>query len=264
MDALAEILAGRNGRLDEAALEIASLEYPDLDPRSALAKLDAFAAAVQPGLSGRRLIERMRVVLFDEGGLRGNEHDYYDPRNSYLNDVLARGLGIPITLSIIYLEVGRRVGMPVFGVGTPGHFLVGYDDGRTRTYLDPFHGGRELTARQCLELAEERSGLTVDPQVLRPVTNFEIAVRVLANLRGIFLRLQQFGKLVAVLDRLLAARPAWAEGYRERGMAQIRCRRFRHAKADLERYLLLAESPADRPAVQSTILDINRYLTLVN
>ena len=250
--------------MDEAALEIARLEYPELDPKPFLAQLDALASAIGTASRGRESLDRLRRVLFEEFGLRGNESDYYDPRNSCLNQVLEQKLGIPITLSVVVLEVGRRLGLPVYGVGLPGHFLVGYDDGSTSTFLDPFHGGEELTPEACIERAARQSGQAVGKASLRAATPAEIATRMLANLRGIYLHLQQFGKVAAVLDRFLEARPEWAEGHRERAGARIRMRRFREAKSDLERYLLLAENPADRSAVEGQIRELNRYLTLVN
>src|SRR2546430_14052765 len=129
--------------LAAAALAVARIEYPDLAPERSLAKLDDLAARsrVPKRGDGRRAVARLRDFLFEEQGFRGNADDYYDPRNSCLNDVLDRQLGIPITLAVLTMEVGRRVGLDIAGVGLPGHFIVSAAVGGRSVLLDPFHGG---------------------------------------------------------------------------------------------------------------------------
>ena len=156
-----EAVTGPENRLDlgRAALLIASEEYPGLDILRYVAKLEVMAAAVRPGVTTTDdptlKIEHLNAYLFEERGFRGNSQEYYDPRNSFLNDVLDRRLGIPITLSIVYMEVGRRVGMPLQGVGMPGHFIMKYADSEEDIYIDPFNKGRILSREACEELIQE-------------------------------------------------------------------------------------------------------------
>ena len=139
-------------KLDRAALVLAAAEYPELDVARETSVLDSLAAGAARRLSGQQdplsSINELNDYLFDEVGFRGNEDEYYDPRNSYLNEVLARRLGIPIPLSLVYIETGRRLGVPLLGVGMPGHFMVrhaGVDD----LFVDPFRGGILLTEQEC-------------------------------------------------------------------------------------------------------------------
>src|ERR1700677_2040410 len=145
------------GRLDVAALEIASIETPDLDPEPFLGVLDRIASGLAARLpasaDGREFVRVANDHLFGDLGFRGNEIDYNDPRNSCLNYVLDRRTGIPIALSVVYIEVARRLGRPVSGVGLPGHFIVQYNDGEFESYIDPFHSGKLLSAEECREVA---------------------------------------------------------------------------------------------------------------
>src|ERR1700690_3235825 len=167
MDALrAAIQDQPEGRLDVAALEIASIETPGLDPQPFLKILDSIASGLAARLpascGGREFVRMANDYLFGDLGFRGNEIDYNDPRNSCLNYVLDRRTGIPIALAVIYIEVSRRLGQPVTGVGLPGHFIVEYNDGEFSTYIDPFHAGRLLTVDECRELAKARTGAEAD------------------------------------------------------------------------------------------------------
>jgi regulator of sirC expression with transglutaminase-like and TPR domain len=169
--------------LDETALLIAKHAHPDLDLSGPLGELDHLADAV-PGATA----DDVAGALFGEGGLAGNTVDYADPRNSYLDDVLARRLGIPISLSVVMIEVGRRVGVPIYGVGMPGHFLV-QPDGELDEWFDPFHGGRRLDAAGCRELYEQmRAEPPFSVDLLRAVDTRSILSRMLANLQHTFMR----------------------------------------------------------------------------
>src|SRR5512138_1765819 len=149
--------------LDEAALALAEEEYPDLDPEEVLVLLDRLgervrARAPAPARAAT-LLEALRHVLVDEEGLRGNEADYADPRNSFLNEVLERKLGIPISLSVVWMEVARRAGLRLEGVGFPGHFLAKYvSPGGLEVFVDAFHGGEMLSADECVARYRARSG----------------------------------------------------------------------------------------------------------
>jgi regulator of sirC expression with transglutaminase-like and TPR domain len=169
--------------LDEAALLIAAHAHPHLEIAGALAELDSLAETVRGDSA-----DDVAVGLFGEGGLAGNTVDYGDPRNSYLDDVLARRLGIPITLSVVMIEVGRRLGVRVYGVGMPGHFLV-QAAGEPDAWFDPFHGGRRLDLDGCRDLYEQvQTEPPFTPGLLRAVDTPTILNRMLANLQHTFMR----------------------------------------------------------------------------
>ena len=145
--------------LGRAALAVARIEYPDLDDQRELTRLDALAGRV--GVTRRTepavALDRLRRFLFEEEGFRGNADEYYDPRNSCLNDILDRKLGIPITLSVLTIEVGRRIGLEIVGVGLPGHFFVSANVGGQTVLIDPFHGGSVLTPSSAADVASRAS-----------------------------------------------------------------------------------------------------------
>jgi regulator of sirC expression with transglutaminase-like and TPR domain len=269
MEALrAALLEGPQARLDVAALEIASIETPELDPLPFLAILDRMAsqiAALLPaGVSGREFVATANRFFFEELGFHGNEMDYNDPRNNCLNYVLDRRTGIPIALSVVYIEVARRLGQPVSGIGLPGHFIVEYNDGKFAAYIDPFHSGRLLTADDCRKLARERTGSDADAVALAPVGTRYILVRMLNNLRSAYFRSKQFEKMVAVTDLLLEGFPENAEYYKARGFARLRLRHYRGAKNDLEMYLKYAPEAEDRPQITQQLGAIHRWLGRLN
>ncbi len=199
-------------RLDCAALHIARDVYPGLELSAPLALLDRMAeeiAARRPGLASTLRYEAMRSVLVDIYELRGNTRDYYDPDNSYLNRVLERRLGIPISLSIVWIEVGRRLKWPVRGVGFPGHFLVRFDDPERYVIADPYHQGRALSLEECRALLDQNfhGQVVFSPALLAPVGTRAILARLLNNLRGVYAVQQRLERLEAVLRRLIAVEP---------------------------------------------------------
>jgi regulator of sirC expression with transglutaminase-like and TPR domain len=250
-----------HGRLDVAALEIASIEMPDLDPMPSLAVLDRIASEIAARLpasaDGREFVRVMNDYLFGELGFHGNEIDYNDPRNSCLNLVLDRRTGIPIALSVVYIEVARRLGRPVAGVGLPGHFIVQYDDGEFATYIDPFYSGNLLTAEDCRQIARDRTGSDIDAKALAPVG-------MLNNLRSAYFRSKQFDKMVAVTDLLIEAFPRNPEYYKARGVARLRMRQFRSAQKDLELYLKYSPNAEDRAQITEQLGSIHRWLGRLN
>ena len=251
-----------------AALEIASIETPDLDPEPFLAILDRIASGIASRLplaaGGREFVRVANDYLFDDLGFRGNEIDYNDPRNSCLNYVLDRRTGIPIALSVVYIEVARRLGQPVSGVGLPGHFIVEYNDGEFSAYIDPFHSGRLLSADDCRQLARDRTGSDADSNALAPVGTRYILVRMLNNLRSAYFRSKQFDKMVTVTDLLWKAFPQNADYYKARGVARLRLRQFRSAKSDLELYLKYAPDADDRAQITQQLGAIHRWLGRLN
>lgn len=199
-------------RLDCAALHLARDAYPHLDLAPWLGLLDEMAASVaqrRPGLDAPGRYEALRETLVEEFNLVGNTDDYYDPENSYLNRVLDSREGIPVSLSIIWIEVGRRLKWPVAGVGMPGHFLVRIDDPERFILADPFNGGRSLSLEDCQQLVKERFGDKTDfsTSMLEPVGTPAILSRLLGNLRSIYLQHEEWERLEQVLMRLRALEP---------------------------------------------------------
>ena len=269
MDALrAALFDSPEARLDLAALELATIETPDLDPQPYLAILDRIASGIASCLpapaAGREFVAAANQYLFDELGFRGNEIDYNDPRNSCLNDVLDRRTGLPITLSVVYIEVARRLGQPVSGIGLPGHFIVEFNDGEFATYIDPFHAGKLLTRDDCRQLARERTGSDADAIALAPVGTRYILVRMLNNMRSAYFRSKQFEKMVAVTDLLLEGFPENAGYYKARGFARLRLRQFRGAQSDLEMYLKYAPDAEDRSQITEQLGAIHRWMGRLN
>ena len=269
MEALRAALKDQpEGRLDIAALEIAAIETPDLDPEPFLKVLDRMASDLADKLpapaSGPEFVRVANSFLFGDLGFRGNENEYNDPRNSCLNYVLDRRTGIPIALSVIYIEIARRLGQPIAGVGLPGHFIVQYDDGEFSTYIDPFHSGKLLTTEDCREIARDRTGTDPDATALAPVGTRYIVVRMLNNLRSAYFRGKQFDKMVAVTDLLIEAFPLNAEYYKARGVARLRMRQFRSAREDLELYLKYSPDAEDREQIAQQLGSIHRWLGRLN
>lgn len=256
--------------LDVAALELAAIEFPDLDVDASLLRLDNLASDVAAQLPRQAkpldFIHTANRILFEILEFRGNEDHYYDPRNSCLNAVLSSRLGIPITLSVLYIEIARRLSRPVHGVGLPGHFIVAYDDREVRYWIDPFHGGRILTLADCYALAQETAGVNLrkNPAVLAPVGARQILVRMLSNLKIIYMRGEAFEKARRVLDLLIQAMPEYPEEYLHRGLIHLRQWNQRAAKADLETYLRLEPNAPQREQIEKELLLIERWKAGLN
>lgn len=272
MRRLLDLLIGRNQDLglDRAALELARIEYPNLEIEPYIALLDSHAGELSRRLSGRpsgaAYVETANRYLFQELGFRGNEANYYDPRNSCLNEVLTTRMGIPITLAVVYLEISRRLGQPVYGIGMPGHFLAEFRGADFAAWIDVFHGGQVLTRDQCFDLASEASGapLPPDPRMLTPVSDRQILVRMLRNLRGIYFQRQAWSKALQTLDLLLAADSGAAEEYKQRGLLHLRVRNAPAARRDLETYLQLAPAVSDRPEIEQRLRGLKTYQAGLN
>ena len=203
--------------LGAAALLIAEVEYPGLDVAHYLSMLDDMADAVR-GRAGAAsgpdaLREAMGHHLFESLGFRGNGEHYYDPRNSFLNEVIDRRVGIPITLSVVVLEVGRRLGLALEGVSFPGHFLVRHRAGEREVLLDPYHGGAALSRADLEERLRAVPGhgdkAELAPAHLAPASKRQILVRMLNNLLGIYRdRQKDAARTRGVLERLAILNPA--------------------------------------------------------
>ncbi len=249
--------------LARGALEIARLEYPDLDPDAYLRRLDDYAERVRAG-AGTGLTDQVLAlnrVLFREEGYAGNLEEYYDPRNSFLNEVMDRRLGLPITLSIVYLEVGRRVGLPVEGVSFPGHFLVKLPVQGGALVLDPFDAGRSLDEEDLQEQLVQVYGDDPAPPVagfLNAASPREILVRLLRNLKGVYLQRNQLEKVLEVMNCVLAIAPELAPEVRDRGRLLERLECLRPALEDYHRYLELVPDAADSDQVRSDLIRIQQ------
>jgi regulator of sirC expression with transglutaminase-like and TPR domain len=238
-----DLVRGPDASLDLAcaALAVARIEHPDLDDRHELARLDALATRV--GAARRSdaaaTLERLKRLLFDEEGFRGNADEYYDPRNSCLNDVLDRKLGIPITLSVLTMEVGRRVGLDIAGVGLPGHFIVSAALGSRSVLLDPFHGGAELTPESAADVAARAVGRPVRIQESHwaPCSRRQIVVRMLRNLKTTYARRSEWDRALGVIDRLLLIDAEAPMHVRDRGTVLVRAGRLWEGATEWESYL---------------------------
>ena len=262
MSAALERFARCVGREDfglaDACLMIAEDVYPDVDIPAGLAQLDAIAATIRSRLPVDAFPEQklaaLNHCLFTELKFAGNADDYDDPRNSYLNEVLARRLGIPITLSILYLEVGRRLGLPLQGVAFPGHFLVKLRVSRGELILDPFNRGATLSLgelrRRVLSTlpAGVDEDLDISPLLQATPPRFIIA-RVLRNLKEIYLRANRLDRALEVMHRLLAMLPGSAEELRDRGLIHARMECFGPAVEDLQGYLRRKPDADDADAI---------------
>lgn len=257
----------------DTALLIARDEYPDLEPGGYSAAVDRFAAALRPQLDRDiDLPARLTAInryLFEEIGFAGNNSQYDDPRNSYLNQVLDRKLGIPISLAVIQIEVTRRLGMPLDGISFPGHFLVRLpvDDGIL--VLDPFNKGRPVSAEELRERASPHmGGLAPDDQqllqILAPATHRAILMRMLRNLKGLYSESGDWERVARTADRLLKLSPDTAEALRDRGMAYRELGYAKGARADLARYLQLLPEAEDVDAVRNALIDLSGATGRVN
>jgi len=252
--------------LDLAALELSRIEYPNLDPQPFLDILDSYASEIDARMRMEYdAVERLQVLhqfFFREQGFAGNETDYYNPRNSCINEVIASRQGIPISLAVVYLSIADRLEMPTAGVGLPGHFIVRYDDDDFETFVDVYNNGQLMDADQCFSLAQRMTGMDLEPtpEILNPVSNRQIIVRMLNNLRSIYLRGKSYLKAGKVLDLLVEAMPADPDSYILRGAVNVELRKYRAAKSDFERYLTLLPDARDRQRVEDQIAALDRYL----
>lgn len=255
---------GFSGRLDRAALDIATIHFPALDPQPFLDQLNDIASKLGDRLrnfnDGREFVEKAQQFLFEELGFHGNEQNFFDPLNSCLNQVLERRTGIPITLSVFYMEVARRLQMPVYGIGLPRHFVVQFDDGRYSTYIDPY-GGRLITPAECFALAGAKQA---DPALLRRVTKKQIVIRMLQNLHITYSESKDFPHAVQTLDLMILGAPEMASWYRRRGMLLIEDHRYSDARADFQRYLAMEPEADDREQVIKQIEKIHLRLARLN
>jgi len=257
--------------LVRAALTIAQTEYPDVDINAYCERIEDLARRVKrqvPDLGDpSESIAALNRVLFEEEGFHGNGEDYYDPRNSFLNDVLDRKLGIPITLAVVYMEVAHRVGFPLVGVGMPGHFLLKHYDVEGREILiDPFSRGSILTAKDCQRALDEIYGgqMPLQPEFLMAVSRRQVLVRMLNNLKSIYLSARNFRKALPIVDLILAIYPRSPEDVKQRALLRWSLGQTRGALADLDDYLKMSPDASDADEIRQTAASLRRMMVTMN
>ncbi|QLE57731.1 SirB1 family protein [Nostoc sp. TCL26-01] len=229
--------------LAKAALYVAQEEYPELDVEEYLNALDTMADEVGERLPSSRyplrVIQSINQYLFDDLGFVGNQTDYYDPRNSFFNDVIDRRLGIPITLSLVYLEIARRIDFPMEGVGMPGHFLIRPAISEMEIFVDAFNRGEVMFAADCQDKLTQmfQQPVTLRPEFLATVSKRQFLARILTNLKYIYLKKQQIEKSLAVVERILLLFPDATSELRDRGFLYYQLGYYPQATKDLQIYL---------------------------
>ena len=260
--------------LAEAALAIAAEEYRELNIPHYLARIDEMAATLRQRLRGdittTETIIALNHYLFDELGFTGNAADYYDPRNSYLNEVLDRRLGIPITLSIVYVEIGQRIGLALHGVSFPGHFLVKCKVRNGTIVLDPYVRGASLgmdDLRQRIRAVQGEAVQASDDDLRRMLGaagKKDILARVLRNLKGIYRQKRELERALSASMRIISLDPRAAEEYRDRGATYFELECFRAALTDYERYLQLRPKADDVETVREKVAELQRLAARLN
>lgn len=247
--------------LARAALYLAQEEYADLAVDPYLALLDTMAAELAERLPSARyplkIIQTLNQYLFNDLGFVGNAKDYYDPRNSYLNQVLERRMGIPITLSLVYLEVAQRIGLPMHGVGMPGHFLIRPVVEDMEVFVDPFHRGEVLFPEDCRDRLTQIYGQPMElrPEFLQWVSPRQFLARMLTNLKLIYLKLGDLERTLAAVERILLLFPDTVDERRDRGLLYYQQGRWDEAIGDLEFYLQQVPVEQNQSTIRR-ILDI--------
>lgn len=255
--------------LAEAALLIAKMAYPELDMDLYLRRLDEMAVAVGTHLreddSLVRTMAELNRYLFEEQGFAGNRENFFDPRNSFLNDVIERKLGIPISLSVIYLEVGQRLGLPLVGVSFPGHFLVKLRLESGEIVLDPFSGGlslgKEDLEQRLNKLVDEERSFDGDLEhLLNAASKKEILVRMLRNLKSIYASHGNLNRVLTVANYILLIVPDAAEEVRDRGQIYDKMDCFKAAYSDYRHYLHLQPEADDAANIWARCVELRQAI----
>ena len=256
--------------LAEAALMIACEEYPQLELSPYLELLDQIAEDAQQrcNLSDPPMdtVQNINHVLFETYAFRGNNDDYYDPRNSFFNDVLDRRVGIPITLSAVYIEVARRLNFRIAGVGMPGHFLVKYSDRRDEFFIDPYNRGEILTHDDCKQrlLAMYGDAFEFQDRFLGRATTRQILWRMLNNLKDIYVKGHAIDKCLSIVDMMLMVDSEDLIQFRDRGLLRMQLRQFDGAGRDLQHYLKHSPAAEDREEIENHVKELKRIRAMMN
>ncbi|MEH2065634.1 MAG: SirB1 family protein [Nostoc sp.] len=248
--------------LAKAALYIALEEYPNLDPEEYLNALDTMAWELQERLPSSRyplrIVQSINQYLYDDLKFSGNKIDYYDPRNSFLNNVIDRRLGIPITLALVYLEVARRIDFPMVGVGMPGHFLIRPDVPDIEIFVDAFNGGEIIFAQDCEERLSQlyQQPVTLQPEFLAVVSNRQFLARMLTNLKFIYMKQEELEKTLAAIERILLLFPGLTLEMRDRGLIYYQLGYYPQAVDDLQNYLTKVPDAHDASMIRRLLTEL--------
>jgi regulator of sirC expression with transglutaminase-like and TPR domain len=277
------LIAGTDASIDlaQAALLIANEEYPDLDIGYYITRLDRLAVQVcttlgfttrdsfkqaKSSLDTFRVIEAINSVLFEQEHFQGNSVDYYNPENSFLNDVLDTRKGIPITLSLIYMEMGKRLGLSIAGIGLPFHFVVRCPVKQDYLFIDPFEKGQLLSEEDCRQRVYRmfKDKEHFHERWLEPVTHRQLLVRMLANLKHIYLHKSDYERALAMCDRILLLAPNSASEKRDRGIVHMHLKHYARALSDLTTYIERAPHAEDFDDIRKQIKSIRQIMAMMN
>ncbi len=274
VERLRRILSGpdENIGLAEAALLIACHEYPDLPVDAYMARIEELAHALRMRIgedaTPQERVAELNQFLFGDLGFGPNTENYYDPRNSFLNEVLERRTGIPITLSVLYIELGRKIGVPLQGVSFPGHFLVKCPLGEGMVVLDPYSGGISLDLKDLQKRLRDTRGGEVSraiiAELLVAASNREIVARLLRNLKAIYLREHDLDKALPIMNALIATVPDQAPELRDRGMIYQELEAKRAALADFEAYLENSPAAEDSGEIRERVVELRKEVARLN
>lgn len=261
-----ELVAQPEFSLSEASLVIAQESYPRIDVIAYLQQLDRWSDEIRSRVGRTNdveiLVEQINRLLFDLEGFHGETDDYYDPRHAFLNEVLDRHAGLPLTLSIVYLDLARRLGLSTSGVSLPGRFLVKVSGLFGEILIDPYDEGRVLSTIECQRIMDQvyGGGVRLREQHLRSVSNRDIVVRLLAHLKSAFLSQHDLESAVAAIDRLLILDERDAEELRDRAALAMQLHRYDEAIDHLERYLAFVSTPEEARHVKEKLYYLRAWL----
>ncbi len=256
--------------LVHAALLVAAESDPRLDVQGELRRIDAWAeelrGRVEPSFNNLQKLARLRNFAFEHLGLRGDVKSYYSPSNSLLNEVMARRRGIPLTLGILFLELGRRIGMPLEGVGFPGHFLVRLTGEEEDLIIDPYRRGMMVHEEDRRRMLDEITGGRVEyhDALLAAASKRDMITRLLRNLKAAYLRAEDDANALLAVERLLVLYPGDPDEIRDRGLLHYRLRRYGLALDDLKEYLQLRPDAHDREPIEAHRANLRRILADMN
>ena len=252
--------------LAKAALYIAQEEYPELEAEEYLNVLDTMADELSARLPDSRyplrIIQNINQYLYDDVGFNGNSNDYYDPRNSFLNQVIDRRVGIPISLSLIYLEIARRIDFPMVGVGMPGHFLIRPDFAEMEIFVDTFNRGEIIFPQDCQDRLNQiyKQNVSFQPEYLEAVSKKQFLARILNNLKIIYVHQQELEKALSAVERRLLLFPDLPIELRDRGLLFFQLGYFSQAIRDLENYLEIVPDSEDASTIHSLLSQLRKSI----
>jgi len=250
--------------LAKSALYIAQEEYPNLHPEEYLNALQTMAWELQERLPSSRyplrIVQSINQYLYEDLKFSGNKIDYYDPRNSFFNDVIDRRVGIPITLALVYLEVARRIDFPMVGVGMPGHFLIRPDIPDIEIFVDAFNSGEIIFAQDCEERLSQlyQQPVTLQPEFLAVVSHRQFLARMLTNLKFIYIKQQNLEKTLGAIERILLLFPGLTVELRDRGLIYYQLGYYPQAVDDLQNYLAKVPDAEDASVIRQLLTKLGK------